>query len=119
MGESRDDRIGLLYQLANLPEPPESVPINRLIAVEGTPLAHSEKIENLEFVRCIAVARIVLPTSVIRLSAGREDMTEEMQILCFLAGANSVFLGDALLTAKNQSMSQDAQMIEKLGLETV
>jgi len=117
MGESRQDRINLLLQLANLRKHPESVPINRLIAVQGTPLQDCPEIDNLEFIRVIAVARIIMPHSVVRVSAGRDSMSEEMQILCFICGANSIFLGDELLTAKNVSMHQDKQMFTKLGLQ--
>lgn len=117
MGETRKDRIDFLLQLANLPTPPESVPINRLIPIGGTPLENTPQIDNFEFIRVIAVARIVLPTSVVRLSAGRESMSEEMQALCFLAGANSIFLGEKLLTAKNIPTTQDHDLLSKLGLE--
>lgn len=118
MGESRDDRIGLLLQLALLPAPPASIPINRLIPIAGTPLAQTGKIDNFEFVRTIAVTRILMPSSVIRLSAGREDMSEETQTLCFMAGANSIFYGEKLLTAKNQGINADNALLEKLGLKT-
>ena len=118
MGESRDDRIGLLLQLTMLPAPPKSIPINRLIPIAGTPLASADKIDNFEFVRTIAVTRVVAPTSMIRLSAGREDMSEETQALCFLAGANSIFYGEKLLTAKNQDTNADLVLLNKLGLTT-
>lgn len=117
MGESRKDRAGLLLQLANLPEHPESVPINMLIQVEGTPLHQNvPELDPLEFVRCVAVARILMPKSWIRLSAGREDMSDEMQALCFFAGANSVFYGEVLLTAPNASVKQDLSLFSRLGL---
>ncbi len=116
MGESRQDRMGLLLQLANLAQHPESVPINRLIPIKGTPLEDTEIIDNFEFIRTIAVARIMMPQSVVRLSAGREGMNDEMQALCFLAGANSIFYGETLLTAKNPAMDKDKQLFEKLGL---
>lgn len=114
MGESRQDRIGLIYQLANLKQPPQSVPINQLIPVKGTPLESISQIDYIEFVRTIAVARIVLPTSYVRLSAGREDMPQEVQALCFFAGANSVFYGDKLLTANNQIIDKDQALMETL-----
>lgn len=117
MGESRDDRIELLRQIANLPEQPKSVPINRLVPIEGTPLATaSSSIENLEFVRTIAVARIMMPKSMIRLSGGRETMSQEMQALCFIAGANSMWLGEKLLTAPNTKPGKDADMLQGLGM---
>jgi len=116
MGESRADRAGLLQQLANLPRHPESVPINNLVQVEGTPLAGSEALDPLEFVRTIAVARILMPQSMVRLSAGRTDMSDEMQALCFLAGANSIFYGDKLLTTENPEASRDQQLFNRLGL---
>ena len=116
MGESDDDRSKLLQQLANLPKHPESVPINMLVQVEGTPLAGTEKLDPLEFVRTIAVARIMMPESRVRLSAGRHDMSDEMQALCFLAGANSIFYGEKLLTTDNPMTNQDLQLFERLGL---
>lgn len=116
MGETREDRLELLIQLANLPQHPESVPINKLIAIPGTPLAQTQNIENFEFIRTIALARIMMPKSVVRLSAGRENMNDEMQALCFLAGANSIFYGEKLLTAKNPGMEKDQALFQKLGL---
>jgi len=116
MGESREDRMELLIQLANLPEPPKSVPINRLIPIKGTPLEHSDNIDNLEFVRTIAAARIMMPASMIRLSAGRATMSDEMQTLCFIAGANSIWLGDKLLTAQNPDSDHDMNLLCKLGM---
>ncbi len=116
MGESDDDRSKLLQQLANLPKHPESVPINMLVQVEGTPLAGTEKLDPLEFVKTIAVARIMMPESRVRLSAGRHDMSDEMQALCFLAGANSIFYGEKLLTTDNPMTNQDLQLFERLGL---
>lgn len=115
MGESREDRIKLLVQLVNLSEPPKSIPINQLIPIPGTPLADEKKLDHFEFVRTIAVARILMPSSVIRLSAGRISMSEEMQALCFLAGANSIWLGDKLLTQKNPENDKDLAMLNKLG----
>jgi biotin synthase len=116
MGETRDDRIGLIATLASLPAHPESVPINLLVRVEGTPLASSTALDPLEFVRMIAVARIAMPASVVRLSAGREDMSEETQALCFLAGANSIFYGPKLLTTPNPERSHDMALLDKLGM---
>jgi biotin synthase len=116
MGESRADRAGLLVELANLPQPPESVPINRLVPVAGTPLAETAPLDAFEFVRTVAVARILMPRSYVRLSAGRETMSEEMQALCFLAGANSIFYGEKLLTCPNREADTDAQLFERLGL---
>jgi biotin synthase len=117
MGETDDDRIGLLHTLATLPEPPESVPINALVAVEGTPLGDRPKVEIWEMVRTIAAARILMPTSMVRLSAGRVHMSESDQALCFLAGANSIFAGDKLLTTPNPEFDRDLQMFERLGLK--
>ncbi len=116
MGESRQDRIALLLQLTNLPAPPKSVPINRLIPFEGTPLGKTGTLDNFEFIRTIAVARILLPSAMIRLSAGRISMSEEMQAWCFFAGANSMWLGDTLLTAANPAEEQDYQFLTKLGM---
>ena len=117
MGETRRDRAGLLVQLANLPEHPESVPINHLVQVEGTPLNGTDRLPPLELVRCIAVARILMPRSVVRLSAGRTELSEEAQALCFLAGAGSIFCGDQLLTTPNPSFDKDMEMLGDLGLE--
>lgn len=117
MGESRDDRIGLLAQLANLPDHPQSVPINQLVRVPGTPLDDVDALEPLEFVRTIAVARILMPAARVRLSAGREAMSDEMQALCFLAGANSIFYGEKLLTTGNPDTEADRALFEKLGLD--
>ncbi|MBL8780565.1 MAG: biotin synthase BioB [Alphaproteobacteria bacterium] len=116
MGEERDDRIGMLVMLANLPTPPESVPINSLMKVKGTPLGDSNPIDGIEFVRTIAAARIMMPASVVRLSAGREHMSEELQSLCFLAGANSIFIGAKLLTTKNPAKEKDDALWAKLGI---
>jgi biotin synthase len=116
MGESRADRVGMIAALASLPAHPESVPINMLIRVAGTPLADAPPLDSLEFVRTIAVARITMPRSVVRLSAGREDMSEETQALCFLAGANSIFYGPKLLTTANPDRDRDRELMEKLGL---
>ncbi|CAN5143978.1 biotin synthase BioB [soil metagenome] len=116
MGESRADRAELLHTLATLDEQPESVPINRLVQVAGTPLAGSDPIDPFEFVRTVAVARILMPLARVRLSAGREDMSDEMQALCFLAGANSIFFGDKLLTTGNPELERDRQLFARLGL---
>jgi len=116
MGESRLDRVSLLQQLANLPQHPESVPINMLVQVEGTPLYGVDKLEPLEFVRTIAVARILMPASYVRLSAGRSEMSDETQALCFFAGANSIFYGDKLLTTDNPDENHDQALFKKLGI---
>jgi biotin synthase len=116
MGESADDRAELLRTLANLPEHPESVPINRLVRVTGTPLAEVPDVDPLDFVRTIAVARILMPCAHVRLSAGREDMSDELQALCFLAGANSIFYGEKLLTTGNPDVERDRQLFARLGL---
>lgn len=117
MGESRRQRAGLLTALANLPVPPQSVPINQLVQVEGTPLHGTERLDPFEFVRTIAVARLMMPTSRVRLSAGREAMSDELQALCFLAGANSIFYGEKLLTTPNPGADRDTQLFERLGLK--
>jgi biotin synthase len=116
MGEGLDDRVGMITTLANLPVHPESVPINMLVQVEGTPLEGVAKLDPLDFVRTIAVARIAMPASVVRLSAGREDMSQETQALCFLAGANSIFYGPKLLTTPNPERDRDMRLLDKLGL---
>ena len=116
MGEKQTDRVSFLQQLANLPQHPESVPINMLVQVEGTPLHGVDEIEPLQFVRTIAVARILMPESVVRLSAGRTEMSDETQALCFLAGANSIFYGDRLLTTDNPDENHDQLLFEKLGI---
>ena len=116
MGESDTDRAELLRTLANLPTHPESVPINQLIQVPGTPLDGTEAPDPLDFVRCIAVARIIMPASYVRLSAGRTQMSDEMQALCFLAGANSIFAGDRLLTTENPGEDHDSRLLRRLGL---
>lgn len=125
MGESRADRIGLLYSLATMPRHPESVPINALVPISGTALgdlmndAKQQRIDDLEFVRTVAVARLLMPASVIRLSAGREGMSEPTQALCFMAGANSIFYGDRLLTASNATETADTRLLAKLQIEPV
>lgn len=117
MGEGAGDRADMLITLANLPEHPQSVPINALMPVEGTPLSGSAPIDPIDFVRTIAVARLMMPKSVVRLSAGRDHMSVETQALCFLAGANSIFVGDRLLTAKNPELDTDELLFSKLGIE--
>ena len=119
MGENRADRIGLLQQLANLPAHPESVPINMLVKIEGTPLENVADLDNFEFVRTIAVARILMPESFVRLSAGRQEMNDEMQSLCFFAGANSIFYGDKLLTTDNPETDHDQQLFNRLGIHAL
>jgi biotin synthase len=116
LGEARADRVSMLCELAGLPEHPGSVPINQLVRVEGTPLDAEPDIDALEFVRTIAVARILMPLSHVRLSAGRSDMTDEMQALCFHAGANSIFYGEKLLTTGNPDTARDDALFERLGL---
>lgn len=117
MGESKEDRIGLLTELASLPVHPESVPVNHLVDVAGTPLSGSESLDGLDFVRAIATARLIMPKSVVRLSAGRETMSRELQALCFLAGAGSIFVGDELLTTPNPDQDTDTVLFRDLGLE--
>jgi biotin synthase len=119
MGEGLDDRIGMIATLASLPAHPESVPINMLVRVAGTPLAAARPLDALDFVRTIAVARICMPASVVRLSAGREDMSEECQALCFLAGANSIFYGPKLLTTPNPGRDRDMALLDKLGMRAM
>jgi biotin synthase len=116
LGETRTDRARMLQELANMPKHPDSVPINLLIPVAGTPLANAERPDPFDFIRTLAVARIMMPKSYVRLSAGREGMTEEMQSLCFLAGANSVFCGEKLLTARNAKPGNDKSLFGRLGL---
>lgn len=118
LGEQAVDRASLLVQLANLSPQPESVPINMLVKVDGTPLSEVEDLDSFDFIRCIAVARIMMPKSHVRLSAGREAMNEQMQSLCFLAGANSIFYGCKLLTAANPETNQDIALFKKLGINT-
>jgi len=119
MGEGRTSRAGLLVQLANMERPPESVPINNLVPVPGTPLEGVEKIDPFEFVRTIAAARIMMPTSFVRLSAGRQQMNDELQALCFMAGANSIFYGDRLLTTDNPDADRDEALFARLGLRAI
>ncbi|WP_235901897.1 biotin synthase BioB [Ochrobactrum quorumnocens] len=117
MGETAEDRISMLLTLANLPSPPESVPINMLIPIPGSKLEHAAPIDPVDFVRMIALARIVMPRSVVRLSAGRSDMSDALQALCFFAGANSIFIGETLLTADNPGEDHDAALFRRLGLK--
>ena len=117
MGETRDQRAGLLQALANLPAHPDSVPINRLVQVQGTPLAGTALLDPFEFVRTIAVARIMMPASMVRLSAGRAEMSEELQAMCFVAGANSIFYGEKLLTTGNPDVEADQALFARLGLQ--
>ncbi|TIS36182.1 MAG: biotin synthase BioB [Mesorhizobium sp.] len=117
MGEEKADRIDMLVTLANLPEPPESVPINMLIPIPGTPLGKAEPIDPIAFVRLVALARIMMPKSHVRLSAGRTAMSDEMQALCFFAGANSIFVGDTLLTADNPGEDKDSALFRRLGIK--
>ncbi|MBL8472972.1 MAG: biotin synthase BioB [Rhodocyclaceae bacterium] len=119
MGETRAQRAGMIATLASMETPPESVPINNLVAVPGTPLAGAETLDPFEFVRTIACARITMPTSYVRLSAGRTEMSDEMQALCFLAGANSIFYGELLLTTGNPEAGRDAQLFARLNLKAV
>jgi biotin synthase len=119
MGETRDDRVGMIATLANLPAHPESVPINMLVRVAGTPLGEAPPLDAIEFVRTIAVARITMPRSMVRLSAGREEMSEETQALCFIAGANSIFYGPRLLTTPNPARNRDQALMDRLGLSAM
>lgn len=119
MGESRKNRAALIVQLANLPKPPESVPINNLVPIPGTPLADVPRLDPFEFVRTIAAARITMPTSWVRLSAGRQEMSDELQAMCFLAGANSMFYGDFLLTTGNPDIERDDALFARLGMKAI
>lgn len=116
LGETQRDRAGLLVQLANLPTPPESVPINMLVKIKGTPMAENDDLDPFDFIRTIAVARIMMPASYVRLSAGREQMSQQTQAMCFMAGANSIFYGSKLLTTSNPDENSDLQLFRKLGL---
>ena len=119
LGETREDRVGLLWELANLPAPPDSIPINELVPVPGTPLADGgvSRVDPFEVVRTIAVARVLMPRSVVRLSAGRTQMDEALQAMCLMAGANSLFTGDTLLTTENPAFEQDRALLARLGME--
>ena len=116
MGEEESDRIGLLLTLANLPTPPQSVPINMLVKVAGTPLENVDDLDEFDFIRTIAVARILMPASYVRLSAGRSEMNDQTQALCFMAGANSIFYGEELLTTENSSCDHDRVLFDRLGI---
>ena len=116
MGESREDRVGLLHELANLPKQPDSVSINKLMRMPGTPMADAAPIDDIEFARTIAIARILMPKSRVRVSAGRVDMTQAMQALCILAGANGMFAGEKLLTASNPGQDADIAMLQSFGM---
>lgn len=116
MGESRDDRVSMLMQLDSLEQTPQSIPINQLVRVKGTPMENAEDLDPLEFVRMLAVTRIIFSTSYVRLSAGREQMDESLQTLCFLAGANSIFFGEKLLTTPNPEQNQDLKLLKRLGM---
>ncbi|MDO5370069.1 biotin synthase BioB [Paracoccus sp. (in: a-proteobacteria)] len=117
LGEGQQDRVEMLVTLANLPEPPDSVPINLLIAIPGTPMENAAPVDPIDFIRTIALARIMMPESHVRLSAGRTEMSDEMQALCFFAGANSIFMGDTLLTAANPGDDHDMKLLAKLGMQ--
>ncbi len=117
MGEGEEDRVGMIHSLASLPAHPESVPINMLMQIEGTPLKNVKKLDHIDFVRTIATARITMPKSMVRLSAGREHMNDEAQTLCFLAGANSIFYGEKLLTTANPDQNHDMQLLDRLGMQ--
>ena len=117
MGEKAEDRVGLLQQLANMPVHPDSVPINNLVKVKGTPLQDVEEIDPFDFIRTIAVARILMPQSYVRLSAGRQQMNDQTQALCFMAGANSIFYGDKLLTTPLPEEHRDIALFDRLGLQ--
>ena len=119
MGESREDRAKMLMTLASLPNPPKSVPINMLVKTNNSPLGEIEDMDHFEFIRTIALARILMPTSSVRLSAGRSEMNEQMQSLCFLAGANSIFYGEKLLTTENPEMKEDKNLFKKLGIQAI
>jgi biotin synthase len=116
MNENREQRVGLLVALANLPSHPESVPINQLVKVAGTPMADAADVDPFDFVRTVACARIMLPASYVRLSAGRESMSDELQALCFVAGANSIFYGEKLLTTGNPDTAADQSLLARLGM---
>jgi biotin synthase len=119
LGEGRKSRAALIAQLANMDPQPDSVPINNLVRIEGTPLADNEEVDPIEFVRTIAAARITMPKAYVRLSAGRQQMSDEMQALCFLAGANSMFYGDRLLTTDNPEADRDETLLAKLGIKPI
>jgi len=119
LGEENIDRLKLIEVLCNMEEQPESVPMNKLVKIEGTPYSDNENVDNFDFIRVIAIARITMPKTYVRLSAGRDTMNDEMQALCFFAGANSIFYGDELLTTKNSSINHDKSLLDKLRIETM
>ena len=119
MGEEQSDRVGLLQALANLDPHPESVPVNLLVKIEGTPLQSADELDVFEYIRCIAVARILMPQSLVRLSAGRQSLSDEAQAMCFLAGANSIFYGERLLTTDNPEADADQQLFQRIGIHAM
>ena len=119
LGEENIDRLKLIEVLCNMEEPPESVPMNKLVKIEGTPYSDNENVDNFDFIKVIAIARITMPKTYVRLSAGRDTMNDEMQALCFFAGANSIFYGDELLTTKNSSINHDKNLLDKLRIKTI
>ena len=119
LGEENIDRLKLIEVLCNMEEQPESVPMNKLVKIEGTPYSDNENVDNFDFIKVIAIARITMPKTYVRLSAGRDTMNDEMQALCFFAGANSIFYGDELLTTKNSSINHDKNLLDKLRIETI
>ena len=119
LGEENIDRLKLIEVLCNMEEQPESVPMNKLVKIEGTPYSNNENVDNFDFIKVIAIARITMPKTYVRLSAGRDTMNDEMQALCFLAGANSIFYGDELLTTKNSSINHDKNLLDKLRIKTI
>ena len=119
LGEENIDRLKLIEVLCNMEEQPESVPMNKLVKIEGTPYSDNENVDNFDFIKVIAIARITMPKTYVRLSAGRDTMNDEMQALCFLAGANSIFYGDELLTTKNSSINHDKNLLDKLRIKTI
>ena len=119
LGEENIDRLKLIEVLCNMEEQPESVPMNKLVKIEGTPYSNNENVDNFDFIKVIAIARITMPKTYVRLSAGRDTMNDEMQALCFFAGANSIFYGDELLTTKNSSINHDKNLLDKLRIKTI
>ena len=119
LGEENIDRLKLIEVLCNMEEQPESVPMNKLVKIEGTPYSDNENVDNFDFIKVIAIARITMPKTYVRLSAGRDTMNDEMQALCFFAGANSIFYGDELLTTKNSSINHDKNLLDKLRIKTI
>ena len=119
LGEENLDRLKLIEVLCNMDEQPESVPMNKLVRIEGTPYSNNDDVDNFDFIRIIAITRITMPKTYVRLSAGRDTMNDEMQALCFFAGANSIFYGEELLTTKNSSINHDKNLLSKLSIETI